>query len=263
MSEFWRSIGDALRQDRPAPPEDAVAMALRRSAQAPVPVEPRTGLARHTRFAVQLLLAELRLVRLSVWLASVLVMGLGVVLAVAGAHARTWPEAVLAMVAPIVAAAGIAGVCGTERDPGFEFVAATVTSPRVVLVARVALVFGYDLALALVSSAVLAGFGVDSSGLTSLIGAWLGPMVVLSSLCLLLSVTVGTTVATTVALAVWVTRLLAPGLAMDADWLVPVARGVEALWSTNLLTVSFAAVLVCVAVMSAGRAVNPDASRRY
>ena len=222
----------------------------------PESAAPRTGLARHARFAGQLLLAQLRLVRLSVWTASVVVMGLGVVLAVVGARSQAWPESVLAMLAPIVAAAGIAGVCGTERDPGFEYIAATVTSPRVVLVARVALVFGYDFALAMVSSVVLAGFGVDSSGLTSLIGAWLGPMVVLSSLCLLLCVTVGTTVATTVALAVWVTRLLAPGLAVDAEWLAPVARAVEALWSTNLLTVALAAVLVCLAGTFAGTSVR-------
>jgi hypothetical protein len=61
-------------------------------------------------------------------------------------------------------------------------------------------------------------------------------------------------VATTVVLAVWVTRLLAPSLAMDAEWLAPVARGVGALWSTNLLTGAFAAVLLCAAVVFAGRA---------
>ncbi len=248
---LWRSVGAALRQDGP-PPQDAVAAMLRHAVHDPEPVVPRAGLARHARFAGQLLLAQLRLVRVSVWLASVVVMGLGVVLAMMGTH-HDWSEAVLAMVAPIVAAAGIAGVCGTERDAGFEFLSATVTSPRVVLVARVALVFGYDFVLALVSSVVLAGFGVDSSGLTALVSAWLGPMVVLSAFCLLLSVTVGTTVAATVALAVWVTRLLAPSLAMGTEWLVPVARAVEALWSTNMLTGPLAAVLLCAAVVFAGR----------
>lgn len=246
--EFWCAVGDALEHDRPGPPEDAVALMLRRSAQEPLVVPPRTGLIRHVRFAVQLLLSQFRLIRTSVWMASVLVMGVGAVLALSRTEVgQGWPEAVLALVAPIVAAAGIAGVCGPERDPGFEFLSATVTSPRVVLVARVTLVFGYDFALALISSVVL-----DPPGLASLIGVWLGPMALLSSLCLLLSVVAGTTVATTVVLTVWVARLLTPGLA-GADWLAPLARGIESLWTTSVLTGVLSLVMLSAAVVSAGR----------
>jgi hypothetical protein len=248
---FWRSVGDALRRDNPAPPSDAVAAMLRAAARDPRPVAPRRGLVRHTRFALRLLAAQLRLVRLSVWTASLLVMGLGVVMAMVQAGTAV-PGAVLAIVAPFVAAAGIAAVCGRERDPGWELTSSTVTSPRVVLVARVTLVFGYDLGLALVASVVLAGVGVDPPGLASLAGAWFGPMALLSSLCLLLSVAVGTTAAVTVTLALWVTRLLAPVLAADTGWLTPVARGIESLWTTNLLT-----CLLAVALVGAALAVAP------
>jgi hypothetical protein len=186
-----------------------------------------------------------------VWAASLLVMGFGVALALA--QGTGVPGAVLAMVAPFVAAAGIAAVCGPDRDPGWELTSATVTSPRIVLVARVTLVFGYDLGLALVASLVLAGAGVDPPGLMSLAGAWFGPMALLSSLCLLLSVAVGTTTAVTVALALWVTRLLAPVLAANTGWLAPVARAVEALWVTNVATCLLAGALVGVAAVLAGR----------
>lgn len=228
----WR---DVLRE--PAP-DDAVAAMLRRAALEPAPVPRR----RHLRFAVQLLGKQLRLVRVSVWGASVLVMGMGVLIAAQGAAGT-----VLALVAPIVAAAGIAGVCG--RDSGFEYLAATATSPRVVLVARVTLVFGFDLLLALGASAVLAG----PPELLALIGAWLGPMALLSSVCLLLSVAVNPTAAVAVGMTLWLTRVLAPGLAADTGWLVPLARAVEALWATTLATGALAVTLLCVAVALAGR----------
>jgi hypothetical protein len=248
---FWQSVGDALRQDNPPAPPDAVPAMLAAAAMDAEPVAPRTGLIRHARFAAQLLAAQLRLIRLAVWLASVLVMGFGVALAMVPAGGV--PGAVLAMVAPFVAAAGIAAVCGPDRDPGWEVTSSTVTSPAVVLVARVTLVFGYDLVLAMAASAVLAGAGVAGSGLASLAGAWFGPMALLSSVCLLLSVAVGTTTAITVALALWVSRLLIPVLAAQTAWLVPLARGVEALWTTNLLTCLVAAALVGAAVVLAGR----------
>lgn len=250
--DAWRTIGDALRVDTPAP--DLVATVLRRAAAEPEPVRARTGLRRHASFAGQLVLAQVRLIRVSVWLASAFVLGLGVLVAGLGSDVRVtpaqgWPGTVLALVAPIVAAAGIAGVCGQEP----ELVKATVTSPRVVLLARVALVFAYDLVLALMASLALAGVGVDPPGLGPLIGAWLGPMALLSALCLVIGVGVGTTSALTVTLTLWVLRLLAPGLSTDTRWLLPVKRAVEALWTTNVVTCTVAVGLLCGALALAGR----------
>lgn len=247
MSEFWRSIEDALRPDRPPP--DAVAAMLREAAADPEPVR-RRG---HLSFAAQLLAAQMRLIRGSVWLASALMMAFGV-LALVPLRQGGLTESVLAMIAPFVAAAGIAGVCGPERDPGFELTAATATSPRTVLVARVALVFGYDLVLALGASLALVAMGLDTSGLGALIGAWLGPMALLSSLCLLLAVAVGTTAAITVGLALWVARLLVPTLAVDTRWLVPVANAVKLLWATNFASVLLAVALLAASVVVIGRA---------
>ena len=247
MSEFWQSIEDALRPD--TPPPDAVAAMLRTAAGDPEPVR-RRG---HLSFAAQLLTAQMRLIRVSVWLASALMMAFGV-LALVPLRQGGLTESVLAMVAPFIAAAGIAGVCGPDRDPGFELTAATATSPRTVLVARVALVFGYDLVLALGASLALVAMGLDTSGLGALIGAWLGPMALLSSLCLLLAVAVGTTTAITVGLALWVARLLVPTLAVDTRWLVPVADTVKLLWATNFLSSVLVVALVAASVMVIGRA---------
>ena len=81
--------------------------------------------------------------------------------------------------------------------------AVTPTSPRVILLARVTLVFGYDLILALLSSAVLTLLNATPLGLTSLITTWLGPMAALSALSLLLSVCWNPEGATGVTLALW------------------------------------------------------------
>ncbi len=232
-------LGDALKDD-PAP-EDAVRTMLRRAAFDPELAPAR----RRLRFAGQLLVAQRRLIGVAVWLASLLVMGLGLLLALTKAGA---PGMVLAMVAPIVAAAGIAGVCGRE----LEILATVQTSPRVVLIARVTLVFGYNLVLALLASAI-----VDLPALGSLIGTWLGPMALLSALCLLVSVWFGPTPAITAALTLWVTRLLAPGLATMNEWLSPLARGVELLWSTNLLSGALAAALVSAAIVVVGKGIRP------
>jgi hypothetical protein len=236
--EFWRSVRTAVTAADP--PQDAVAAMLLAAARSPEPVPSRSGL-RHVGFAWQLLLAQVRLVRLSVWTASLLVMGLAVLAVGVG---DVTALSLLAMVAPFVAAAGIAGV----RDPGLELLASTPTSPRVVLVARVTLVFAYDFVLALVASWVLA-----SSDVGALVAAWLGPMVLLSSVCLLVAVTVGTSAAITVGLALWVTRLLAPVLATDTHWLAPVARTITLFWATNLPTCLLAVVLLCAALTMAGR----------
>jgi hypothetical protein len=242
--EFWRSVGTAVTHE--SPPQHAVRAMLLAAAASPEPVSSRRGLPRHAAFAWQLLLAQFRLVRLSVWTASALVMGLAVLAVVVG---DVTARSLLAMVAPFVAAAGIAGV----RDPGLELLASTPTSPRVVLVARVTLVFAYDLVLALVSSWVLAGAGADASGAGALVTAWLGPMVLLSSVCLLVAVAVGTSTAITVGLALWVTRLLAPVLATDTHWLAPVASAITLFWATNLPTCLLAVALLCAAVPLAGR----------
>lgn len=255
---LWEHVGEALRQQHP--PADAVTAMLRRAAREPEPVPPRTGLIRHASVALQLVLAQTRLIRVSVWLASVLVMGLGVVLAALRAG-HVVPASVLSIVAPFVAAAGITGVCGPDRDPGLELTASTMTSPRVVLVARVTLVFGYDLVVALVASVVLAGVGVDPVGLGELIGAWLGPMALLSAVCLLIGVAVGTTAAITVTLALCLTRALAPALAAGVEWLVPVARVITWLWSTSLPTGLLTVAVLGAALTIAGRIGEPRTRR--
>jgi hypothetical protein len=202
-------------------------------------------------FAWQLLRAELRLVRRSVWVASALVMACAVWLAVAGGDGGG--ATALSLIAPLVAVAGVAGVYGPQRDPAFEALAITVTSPRLVLLARVTLVFAYDLALALATSAVVRLIAPEV-GLVELIVAWLGPMTLLAALSLLLAMWIGPNVSITVAASLWVLRVATvsvPGLA--DGWL---AAGMRSVWATSPGTVAVTLALLAAAVALSRRPIR-------
>ncbi|GAA4728609.1 anti-sigma factor family protein [Phytohabitans rumicis] len=245
----WVGLASAARAGTAgAPPaDDLVYRVMVRSALA----EPQPIARRPRWFTFALVRAEARLLRPSVLVASALVMALGVVLAaIQGATADGWAGEILALVAPLVAAAGISGAYGPQRDPAFEVVAATPTSPRLILLVRITLVFGYDLLLALAASGAVALVGADAGGLWALVVAWLGPMALLSALCLVLVVWVGPDVAIGAALALWALRVLAGSAFADVTALVEVSRLV---WATNAGTAAVAAALALVAVILAGR----------
>jgi Putative zinc-finger len=246
----WAAVATAVAAAA-APPDPALVVraALTRAALAPPAMPARR---RGPRFAWRLLRAELRLVRPSVWLACALVMAFGVVLA--ASEGGDGAAMVLSLTAPLVAVAGIAGVYGPQRDPAFEVLAITATSPRLVLLARVTLVLAYDLALAVVATVVV-GRDAPSVGLGELVTAWLGPMTLLSALSLVLALWIGPNVAVTVAAALWALRVLTVGGAAPLDgWL---AAGMRVLWATNTGTVVATLVLVAVAVVLSRRPARP------
>lgn len=239
MNEWPELSG--IRDDIPPPPGPEVVRAvLMRSAldgaEAPVPTAPRPYRA------WALLAMEARILHPALWLVSALVMVAGVGFLMVKSD---FAEAVLALVVPLIAAGGVAGSQGPEQDDAFEVVAVTPTSPRVVMLARMTLVFGYDLALALAASVVLSPLGSTDTGLTSLITAWLGPMAALSALTLLLSVCWNPAGATGCALAVWSLYAL-------AFIEVPVLDGLQRFWTTSPATVGLALVLTLAAVIAAG-----------
>ena len=261
----WRAAARAVTTDIPAPPgPELVAAVLRRSALDPLP---RPAARPSWRLAPLLLLAQTRLVGRSVWIASALVMALGAVLTVVGADTGSDAGWALALVAPIVAAGGVAGLYSPARDPGHELVASTPAPPRLILLARLTLVVGYDVVLALLASVALVLFGGQTGGLLHLIGAWLGPLALLAGLSLVLGVRFGPDVGTAGALALWALRLL-DGSEVTAAGLRAVTGPVAALWTTRPLTVAVAAALVVTGLLLAGReerfpTVNLVPRRRY
>jgi Putative zinc-finger len=238
----WRVIADAAAPGAATPdPARMVRTVLTRSA-----IEGPAGPPRDShpiRRVAALVVAEARLIRPAVPVASALVMALGVVMVLL--QTTVGAGLVLALITPIVAAAGIAGTYRSRRDPAAELVAATPTSGRMLLLVRIALVFGFDLALALAASAVL-----TTASLNALVGAWLGPMALLSSLSLLIAVWFGPDVALGAAAGLWAVRVLVGGVLVRDGW---PARFIVELWSTNAPVLVASAALAIVAVLMAGR----------
>jgi hypothetical protein len=244
----WLGLAAAAQPPTDPPPAtELVYRVMVRSALA----EPTPAARSPWRFSLALVLAEARLLRIPVLVASALVLALAVALAaIQTTAADGWSGNVLALVAPIVAAIGISGVYGPQRDPAFEVVAATPTTARLILLVRIALVFGYDLALAMAASGAVTVVGADAAGVVALVVAWLGPMALLSALCLLLTVWVGADIAIGAVLTLWAMRVLAGNVFADVTGLVEFFRAV---WSTSPATGSATAALVLAAVVLAGR----------
>ncbi len=212
----------------------------------------RPGAVAH---AWALLRAQVPLVRGEIWPASALVMGLGYVVSlIAG---RSDAGGVIQALAPLVAAGGLAMIYGPENDPSLELTLATPTSPRQVLLARLALVFGYNLLLALAASAGLLAL-VPPHLLGGIILGWLGPMAFLSALALVLSLCIGTGNAVSVAFMLWLARGLAGNLYATDPGGLEATFGSAALaylraWQSPALLFGLAAALVAAAVWLAGR----------
>lgn len=249
----WQTIADAATPDAPPPdPAALVRAVMTRSATLPSPSP-----GRPLRHLAALVVAEARLIRPAVPIASALVMALGV--AVVLLQATAGGDLVLALIAPIVAAAGVAGTYRSGRDPAAELVAATPTSGRLLLLVRIALVFGYDLLLALAASGALSASGAaGTASLNALVGAWLGPMALLSSLSLLFAVFFGPDVALGTAVGVWAVRVSAGGVLIDDGW---PARFIVDAWSTNAPVLTISAAIAVVAVVIAGSGEPRDGRR--
>lgn len=141
--------------------------------------------------------AQIPLIHKSIWIASVLVCLFGLALTVlmeARMHVpKTFVANLLVLFIVVVGASGSAFIYGSSVDPGFELTIASPTSVRLVMLCRMSIVLGYNFLLGLMASAVFATlYGGSLWGFMQL---WLGPLLFLSSLCLAISLFVGSTLA--------------------------------------------------------------------
>ncbi|MFI6810977.1 hypothetical protein ACIBG7_01140 [Nonomuraea sp. NPDC050328] len=232
MSEF-PDLDAALRTGPPPPGPAIVRSVLLRAATTPVELGRGSRLGR----AWHLLLAEARLMHRAVWVTGAAVMALAVVIMALQPHSIGW---LLALIAPLVAGASVATLYAPEHDAAFEVVAATPTPPRVILLARVLLVLGYDLLLALAASGLsLLGGGVPYS-LGELIGTWLAPMTLLAAIGLALSVQWNPEAAVAVSLGAWVLYALSH---------THLLSGLPPGWRTHPLTYAVAVAMLALAVL--------------
>ena len=250
----WRAVGTASRSISsrvPDPPEALMERVWTRIEKDEPAASSSGWLEERLSLGLQLLVGQLVLVRREIWVASAATMALGclVALLTAGASAG---GLVLAVFAPMVAAVGVAFIYGPENDPSLEVALSTPTSPRLVLLARLTLVYGYDFALAFAATVILA-LASGGEGLWSLISLWIGPMLFLSALALFLSLLFGPTSATLVALVLWGVRLVAYSSAAQGLALSREMRILESFWQSTSLLLPLAALLLIATVFYAPR----------
>jgi hypothetical protein len=136
---------------------------------------------------------QVKLVYKSVWLACALVM----LLACAEAcyallfahHGMRDVSLTLALFTTVTAATGVAFLYGAEQDTGLEVTLSTPTSLRWVLFCRFFWVTGYNILLSAGASAIVAA--LHGGGFWTLLQLWLGPMLLVASFTLALSLLVG------------------------------------------------------------------------
>lgn len=201
---------------------------------------------------LQLLAGQLALVRREIWTASALTMAVGCLVSLITSSGASVAGASFALIAPVAAAVGVALVYGPENDPSLEIALSTPTSPRTVLLARLVLVYGYDLALAVTASAVLAAAD-GTPEVWSLISLWIWPMLFLSALALLLSLVFSPAAAVTVALTLWGVRLAASTQATPGRSRPAWSEAVEVAWHGNAAVLPLAALLLTAAFLYVSR----------
>jgi len=242
---LWQFVSTSIiegSQALPAPPNLAErALAQIHARQARTPAWQR---------AWQLLHAQAALMQRNLWPASAAVMALGLTVALISER-----SGIIYFLAPLVAATSLAVLYGPDRDPLYELALSTPTSPWKVLLARLTLVFGYDLLLTLAVTSYLIVF-LPSELLGSIIIGWLGPMTFLSALALLLSLRVGTSNALLVSYGLWLVQFapLKAGMLWTASspWL-SVFETYQQLWRSPVLLLLLSVLLVGMALWSTGR----------
>lgn len=187
----------------------------------------------------QLIARQPRLIHRSVWFASTLAIVL-IGLYAAARHGHDGAR-VLGVCLPIVAAAGAAFLYGHEADPALEVSLAAPTSSRFILFARIMLLVGYDLMLALGATALVAA--THHEGWEALASLWLGPLTLFSAGSLLISLLFGPLVAAGSAAVLWLAQTL------DVTTSGGVQLALDPFWQTTPLTLALAVVLLAIALL--------------
>ena len=148
-----------------------------------------------------ILRAQARVVQREIWLASALVMALGLVVTLSAYNAGEMLPFVL--LAPVIAAIGMALLYNASLEQILELERGMPIPMRILLLARMALVFSFDSVLALMASLILVAVHSEIA-LWPLVLDWLAPMAFLSMLAFLISVLSRDSMAgMTLSLAAW------------------------------------------------------------
>jgi hypothetical protein len=198
---------------------------------------------------------QVALIHRSIWLVTPLVILFGCLLSILG-PARTASglrsaQLILSLFITLVGAAGVAFIYGAEHDAGFELTLATPTSTRMVMFCRMALVLSYNIAMAALASAFVTF--VLGGSFWEIIQLWLGPLFLLASVSLLLSLTIGSVVALIASFLLEAMQTIA----LNVEQGLPSLQWSHAsAWQTNPWMLLLAVALLVIAILYAPRKVK-------
>jgi hypothetical protein len=145
---------------------------------------------------------QIRLIHKSIWIASTLVGLFCCSLAfIFSGHAQNHLQDItplLVLFTAVVASSSVAFIYGSDNDAAFEITLATPTSIRIVMLCRVVQVIGYNFIFSAIASFIIAL--VHGGGIWDIMQLWLGPMLLLSSISISLSLLVGSAFAVAISL---------------------------------------------------------------
>lgn len=198
---------------------------------------------------------QIALLHKSIWYVTPLVILFGCLLSIL-APARTTnglhsAQLILSLFITVVGAAGVAFIYGAEHDAGFELTLATPTSTRTIMLCRMTLVLGYNIALAALASALVTF--VLGGNLWEVIQLWLGPLILLTSVSLLLSLTIGSVVALIASLLLEAIQSIAFNFEQG---MVALQWSHSSAWQTNPWVLLLAVALLVIAALYAPRKVK-------
>ncbi len=243
--ELWRAVGSEIRAS-----SSAVQAPAGLAGRVLEDVQARRSFRRALRRTFNLLRIQATLVRREMWPSSAILMMIGV-----AATLLARQTILIHYLAPLVAAASLSVLFGPENDPACELTLATPTSPWKVLLARLALVHGYNLILTLIASLFLLLI-IRPDLLWLFVLGWLGPMTFLPALALLLSLWTGSGNSVAIAYGLWLVQFISPSWLPGslANLLTPVMEAYRQFWARPVLLVAVGLILLAVALWSAGRA---------
>ena len=200
--QLWQSVSQEIRtSDRSMRAPELRQVPVRKS-------------ARHLWKAWYILRSQVALIRREIWVSSALVSLLGIIVALLMETVNA-----IYFLAPFISAAGVAYIYGMQNDPALELTLATPVSAQQILMARLALVFGYNILLTFSSSLlILFIHGQVAQFSWAVLLDWMAPMAFLSSLALFCSLLWGSVNAVMVAYSLWVIKGIMPELEFSGQY---------------------------------------------
>jgi len=157
-------------------------------------------------------------------------------------------SAAIAFILSGASATSLAFLAQAENDPALELTLATPISLRALLASRITLVAGYNCALALVASVVIAL--ISGQSLLTVAEGWLGPLLLLSAISLAISTAIGSAGAVCGALLLDSTQALRAlptpmqGAPTVARLLGAMQQLVSHVWAAHPATLALVALLI-------------------